>query len=55
MSEHTNVKERDKEEREVRRAKNKKEIEAYRVKHTSPFRAIDALVGDVEQNGNRIK
>ena len=33
--------------------KKRKGIEAPRVKHPAPSRAIDALIGDEEQNGNQ--
>ena len=45
-----NAKEREKKEREARRAKKRKGIEALRVKHPTPSRATDALIGDEEQN-----
>ena len=40
-----NAKERDKKERKLRRGKNRKGIEALRVKHPTPSRATDALIG----------
>ena len=44
-----NAKEREKKERQVRRAKEKKVVEAQKVKPPTPSRAIDALIGDAEQ------
>ena len=38
-------------ERQVRRAKKRKGIDSQRMKHPTPPRAIDALIGDEEQNG----
>ena len=38
-------------EREVRRVKKRKGIEAQNVKHPTSSRAIDALIGDEDQNG----
>ena len=49
----TNAKEREKMERQVRRAKKTKGIEAQRAKHPTPSRTNDALIGDEEQNGKR--
>ena len=46
-----NAKEREKKERQVRRAKKKKGIKGSRTKPPAPSRAIDALIGDEEQNG----
>ena len=46
-----NPKERVKKERQVRRAKKRKGIEAQKVEFPTPFRAIDALLGNEEQNG----
>ena len=48
-----NAKERDKKKRQVRREKKMKGIETQRENHSTPSRAIDALTGDEEQNGNR--
>ena len=39
----------------MRRVKKKKGIEAQRVKPLTPSRAIDALIGDEEQNGKHKK
>ena len=50
-----NAKERDGEERKVRRVKKRKRIEAQRAKHPTPSRTIDALIGDEEQNGKQEK
>ena len=50
-----NVKEREKKERQVRRMKERKGIEAPRVKYPTPSRATDALIGDEEQNGKQKK
>ena len=49
----TNVKKRNKKERQARREKNKG-IKAQRVKPT-PTWAIDALIGDEEQKGKQKK
>ena len=38
-------------ERQVRRRKKRKEIKAQRGKHPNPSWAIDALIGEEEQNG----
>ena len=54
-SAHINAKERDKNERKVRRVKKRKWIEAQRVKHPTSSRATDALIGDEEQNGKQQK
>ena len=40
-------------ERKVRRVKERKGIDALRVKHPTPSRAIDALTGEEEQNGKQ--
>ena len=37
----------------MRRAKKRKGIETQRVKHPTPSRAFDALLGDEEQNGKQ--
>ena len=37
----------------VRRAKKRKGIEARKVKHPTPSRATDALIGYAEQNGKQ--
>ena len=50
-----NAKERDKKKRQERRAKKRKGIEAQRVKPSTPSQAIDALIGDEEQNGEQKK
>ena len=42
-------------ERHERRAKERKSIEAQSVKPPTPSRAINALIGDEEQNGKRKK
>ena len=42
-------------ERQVRRVKEKKRIEAQRVKHPTPSQAIDGLIGDEEQNRKQKK
>ena len=39
----------------MRRAKEKKGVEAQKVKPPTPILAIDALIGDEEQNENRKK
>ena len=44
-----NAKERNEKERQGRRAKKKKGIGAQRVKHLTPTRAIDALIGEEKQ------
>ena len=43
-----NVKERENNEKRVRRVKKRKGIEAQRAKHPTPSPAIDALVGKEE-------
>ena len=48
-----NAKKRYKKERQVRRAKKKREIEAQRAKPPTPTRAIDVLIGDKEQKKNK--
>ena len=40
-------------ERKEKRGKKRKGIEAQRVKHPTPPRATDALIGEEEQNGNQ--
>ena len=45
--------EKEKKERQVRRTKKRKEIEAKRMKPSTSFRATDALIGDEEQNGKQ--
>ena len=50
-----NAKEREKKERQVRRVKEKKGIEAQKVKPHTPTRAIDELIGDEEQNEKQKK
>ena len=40
---------------QVRRGKKRKGIAAERGKHPTPSRAIDALIGDEEQNGKQKK
>ena len=45
----------DKKERQVRRAKKKKWIEAQRTKPTTPTWAVDALIGEKGQNGKQKK
>ena len=42
-------------ERKAKRGKNRKGIEAHRVKHPIPSQVIDALTGDEEQNGKQKK
>ena len=37
----------------MRRTKKKKGIEALMAKHTTPSRAIDAIIGEEEQNGKQ--
>ena len=37
----------------MRRVKERKGIEALRVKYPTPSRAINALIGDEEQNGKQ--
>ena len=37
--------------KEKRKVKKRKEMEAQRVNHPTPYRATDALTGDKEQNG----
>ena len=48
-----NPKKREKKERQVRRTKKRKGVEAQRVKHPTPSQATDALIGDEEQNGKQ--
>ena len=48
-----NVKEKEKKERLVRRAREMKGIEALRVKQPTTFRSIDALIGEEEENGKQ--
>ena len=48
-----NAKERDKKERQVRRAKKRKGIEAQRVKHPTTSQDVDGLIGDEEQIGKQ--
>ena len=50
-----NAKEREKKERQVRRAKKTKGSKGQRKKLPTPTRAIDALIGDEEQNGKQKK
>ena len=50
-SAHINANERDKKERKVRGMKERREIEAQRVKHPTSSQANDALIGDEEENG----
>ena len=50
-----NVKGREKKERQLRRAKKRKGIEAQRAKPSTPSQAIDAHMGDEEQNGKHRK
>ena len=45
-----NTKEREKKERQVRREKKRKGIEAQTVKHSTPSLPTDALIGNEEQN-----
>ena len=52
-SERINVKERKKKERQMRKAKKRKGIEAPRVKNPTQYRAINALIGDEYQNGKQ--
>ena len=47
------AKEREKNERRVRRVKKRKRIEVLRVGHPTPSRAIDALIGYEEQSGKQ--
>ena len=51
----TNAKKRNKKERQVRRVKKKKGIEAQRAKPPTPIWAIEALIGNEEQNGKKKK
>ena len=37
----------------MERVKKRKEIEAQRVKHPTPSRTTDALIGEEEQNGKQ--
>ena len=50
-----NAIEREKKERNVRRVKKRKGIEAQRVKPPTPSQAIDALRGEEKQNGKQKK
>ena len=50
-----NAKDRNENERQVRRAKKKKGIEEQRAKPPTPTRATNALIGDEEQNGKEKK
>ena len=50
-----NAKEREKKERQARRVKKRKEIEAQKMKPSFPSRVIDGLIGDEEQNGKQKK
>ena len=50
-----NTKEKDKEERQERRGKKRKGIKAQKVKFPTPSWAIDAFIGDEEQNGKQKK
>ena len=50
-----NAKEREEEERRVRRAKEKKGVEAQEVKPPTQTRATEALIGDEEQNEKQKK
>ena len=52
---HINAKERDKKERQGRRAKKRKGIVAQKVKPSTPIREIDALIGHEEQNEKQKK
>ena len=52
---HINTKERDKKERREKRAKKRKRIETQSMKPSTPFRAINALIGNEEQNGKQEK
>ena len=49
------AKERDKKERQGRRAKKRKGIEAQRKKSATPTWTIDASIGDEEQNEKQKK
>ena len=49
------AKKKDKKERRVRRTKKNKGIEAQGVKPPTQTRAIDALIGEEEQNGKQKK
>ena len=49
------AKERAKKERQVRREKKRKGIEVQRVKHPTPSRAINGLIGDEKQYGKQKK
>ena len=51
MSARIDAKEREEEERQVRRSKKRKGIEAERPKLPTPSWEIDALIGQEEQNG----
>ena len=50
---HIYAKERDKKDRQERRAKKQKGIEAQRAKPPTSTRVADALIGDEEQNKKR--
>ena len=50
-----NAKERNKKEKQRRRAKKSRGIEVQRVKSSTPSWATDAPIGDEEQNGKRKK
>ena len=50
-----NAKEREKTERQVRRAKKTKRIKERRTKPPTTTRTIDVLIGDEEQNGKQKK
>ena len=54
-SAHINAKEREKKEREGRRAKKTKGSEGQRVKPPNPTRAIYELIGVEEPNGKQKK
>ena len=48
-----NAMEREKKEKQVRKVKKRKGVEAQRVKHPTPSQATDALIGEKEQNGKQ--
>ena len=48
-----NPEERNKKERQVRRAKKRKRTKAQRAKPSTQSQAIDAHIGDEERNGNQ--
>ena len=50
-----NAKERKKEERQVRRVKKRKGIEVLRAKHPTASRAIDAIIGEEENEKQKNK